>query len=144
MKKLQHNSSIKRNAKRPAQNRHKGFVLVLVVLMIAAMGAEMFVLTGISNRMLFDANDAQLEALERNLVAAGLAWARHASMESTEAFGKTVELDAASMGASGAALSVTLGVPEDRTVEVRVYTTCSRGPRTINRTHLYFLNLPAN
>jgi hypothetical protein len=126
------------------QNRCKGFVLVLVVLIIAVMGAEMLVLTGISNRMLFDANNAQLEATERNLAAAGLAWARRVSTQNTQAFGRTVELDVASMGVSGAALKVTLGVPEDKTVQVQVNTTCSRGPRTLTRTHSYFLNLPTN
>jgi hypothetical protein len=126
------------------QNRRRGFVLVLVVLIIAVMGAEMFVLTGISNRMLFDANNAQLEALERNLAAAGLAWARHAGTENAEAFGKTVQLDATSMGVSGAALSVTLGVPKDKTVQVQVNTTCSRGPLTLTRAHSYLVDLPAD
>ncbi|MHC4155878.1 MAG: hypothetical protein ACYST6_13270 [Planctomycetota bacterium] len=144
MKRLQHNPPVTRNARRPVQNRRKGFVLVLVVLIIAVMGAEMFVLSGISNRMLFDANNAQLEAIERNLTAAGLAWARYAGTQNTEAFGRTVELDVASMGVSGAALSVTLGVPKDKTVQVQVNTTCSRGPRTLTRTHSYLVNLPAN
>jgi hypothetical protein len=126
------------------QNRCKGFVLVLVVLIIAVMGAEMLVLTGISNRMLFDANNAQLEATERNLAAAGLAWARRVSTQNTEAFGRTVELDVASMGVSGAALSVTLGVQKDRTVQVQVNTNCRRGPRTLARTHSYLVNLAAN
>jgi hypothetical protein len=144
MKPTRHNCHLTRQANHSVQDRRKGFVLILIVLLIAVVGAEMFVLSGISNRMLFDSNNAQLEALERNLSAAGLTWARRASRQNTEAFGRTVELDVASMGVSGAALSVTLGVPKDKTVQVQVDTTCSRGPRTLNRTHSYLVNLPAN
>jgi len=141
MKPMRHNSNLTRQAGHCEQGRRKGFVLIFIVLLIAVVGAEMFVLTGISNRMLFDSNTAHLEALERNLSAAGLGWARHAATQNTEAFGRTVELDVTSMRASGAALSVTLGVPKDKTLEVEVNTMCRRGPRTLKRSHRYILNL---
>lgn len=140
MKPMRHNRHLTPQANRSVQDRPDGFVLILIVLLIAVVGAEMFVLSGISNRMLFDSNTAHLEALERNLSAAGLGWARHAAKQNTEAFGRTVELDVTSIEASGAALSVTLGVPQDRTVQVQVNTMCSRGPRTLKRSHTYVLD----
>ena len=58
--------------KRVKQN---GFVLVLVIAIISLIGVEMFVLAGSSNIILFQTNDAYLEACEQNLAASGLAWA---------------------------------------------------------------------
>ncbi len=58
------------------QLRQNGFVLILVITAIAAIGAEMFVLTGGANTMLFQSDTAYLQAVERTLVAIGLAWAK--------------------------------------------------------------------
>ena len=56
--------------------RRNGFVLILVVVIIAAFGLEMFVLAGASNTILFQSDSAYLNAVEHNLMESGLAWAK--------------------------------------------------------------------
>jgi len=55
------------------KEKRDGFVLVIVIITIALIGAEMFVLTGGSNTILFQTNNAYLQACQQNLIASGLA-----------------------------------------------------------------------
>jgi len=55
--------------------KQRGFVLVLIITLLALIGAEMYVLAAGSNVILSQANEAYLDACERNLVESGLAWA---------------------------------------------------------------------
>jgi hypothetical protein len=144
MKTSVNDAAITRKAGRPVQNGRQGFVLVLVVLIIAAMGAEMFVLSGLSRDMLFESDRAYLEAAEHNLALTGLAWAKdNIRRHNTELFGRKTELDAAKMGISDASLSVILDVPREGAVEVEVKTSCRRSGRTLTRRHSFGVNLPA-
>ena len=144
MKKPRHNAPITRKAGRPVQNGRQGFVLVLVVLIIAVMGAEMFVLGGLSRNMLFESDSAYLEAAERNLELTGLAWAKgNIGRRNADAFGRKTDLDTARMGISDASLGVVLGVPQEGAVDVEVNASCSRSGRTLTRSHTYHVDLSA-
>ena len=118
--------------------RQNGFVLILVIMAVAAIGAEMFILTDIAKTMLFESNTAYLEACSRNLAASGLAWAeRNSKNETKEIVDKTIKLDVTNMDIRGAALSVIIGTPRDKEVEVQINTFCNRGRRTLSRSGKY-------
>jgi hypothetical protein len=121
--------------KHPQQN---GFVLILVVVAMALIGAELFVLTDSANMVLFQTDTAYLQACRRNLVASGLAWSEwKIKNEDKETFNRTVDLDVTSMGISGATLSVNIDIPKDQEAEVQIITSCSRSRRTLKHDEKY-------
>ena len=124
------------------QLRQNGFVLILVITAIAAVGAEMFVLTGGANTMLFQSDTAYLQAVKRNLAASGLAWTeRNIKNESKEIFNRTIELNVSSMDIRNSTLTVTIGIPRDKGAEVQINTSCSRGRQTIRHKGKYRVEL---
>ena len=119
-----------------------GFVLVLVVTVIAVVGVQMFALAGIANTMQFQSHTAYLRACERNLLASGLEWARqNIQNEAGEIPGKTVELDTSGMDIRGSALGVTISMQADGQAEVRVESSCTRGRQTLNGDSKYKIHL---
>lgn len=107
--------------------QRKGFILVIVILLLAVVGLEMFVLTSGSNTILFQADTAYLQAVERDLTVSGLAWARrNINSEGGKILDKTVVLDINDMNIRSAALSVTISTPSNEEKEVRIDTSCSR------------------
>jgi len=122
--------------------RQNGFVLVLVITAIAVVGAEMFVLTGMANTILFQSDIAYLEVVERNLVASGLAWAsRNIKNQSKETFNKTIELDVTDMNIRRSTLAVIIAMPKDKQAEVQIDTSCGRGRRTLSHSDKYHIEL---
>jgi len=122
--------------------KQNGFVLVIVIMVIAIVGLEMFVLAGGSNTMLFQANNAYLQAVERNLVASGLAWAkRNVRDESKEMFDKTIDLDVTNMNIRNANLSVVIGVPSGKEIQVQLITSCSKSRQTLRSGDEYTVGL---
>jgi len=108
-----------------------GFVLLLVILALAVVAVEMFVLTNISGTMQFQSHTVYLQACERNLVASGLAWARqNIRNKGGQTAGEQVKLDVGEMNILNSALDVTISMPSDREAEVRIFSSCSRGRQT--------------
>jgi type II secretory pathway component PulK len=125
--------------KHPRQN---GFVLILVVVAIAVIGAEMIALTGSANKILFQSETAYLRACERNLVTSGLAWAkRNIKNEDKETFDRPIELDVASLSIHGATLNVKIVAPKDEEAEVQIKTSCSRDRLTLRHNDKYRIGL---
>ena len=125
--------------KHPRQN---GFVLILVVVAIALIGAEMSVLTGSANKILFQSDTAYLQACERNLVTSGLAWAkRNIKNEGKETFDRPIELDVASMSIHGATLSVNIVTQKDEEAEVQINTSCPHERWTLRHNDKYRIRL---
>ena len=122
--------------------RQNGFVLVLVITVIAVVGAEMFVLTGMANTILFQSDIAYLEVVERNLVASGLAWAsRNIKNQSKETFNKTIELDVTDMDIRRSTLAVIIAMPKDKEAEVQIDASCGHGRRTLSHSNKYHIEL---
>ncbi len=125
--------------KHPQQN---GFVLILVVVAIALIGAEMIVLTSSANKILFQSDTAYLQACERNLVTSGLAWAkRNIKNEGKETFDRPIGLDVSSMSIHGATLSVNIVTPKDEEAEVQINTSCTHERRTLRHNDKYRIRL---
>ncbi|MFQ6034586.1 MAG: hypothetical protein ACE5NM_01910 [Sedimentisphaerales bacterium] len=118
--------------------RKNGFVLILVIMVVGLIGVVMFVLTEDANTMLFQSNTAYLEAVERNLVTSGLAWAKHNLIgDKEQIFHKTIGLDVTDLNIRDANLSIVIGPGRDKEIEVEVSASCSRGRRTLRHHDRY-------
>jgi hypothetical protein len=118
------------------KKRQNGFVLVIVMVILALVGTYMIVLTNNANTLLFQADRAYLEACDQNLTASGLAWARKnigSAKTSTGAF----ELDAAAMNIRGAVIRVDVSAGKKGMLQVQVSTSCSRGRQSLNFTRKF-------
>ncbi|MFH1719483.1 MAG: hypothetical protein ABIF19_19190 [Planctomycetota bacterium] len=108
-----------------------GFVLLLVIVAIAVVAVEIFVLTNIAGTMQFQSHTVYLQACERNLLASGLSWARqNIRNRSGETFDGKIELDVGKMNIRGSALDVTISMLSDQEAEIRISSLCSRGRQT--------------
>lgn len=113
------------------KRKQNGFVLVLVITVLAVIGIQMFALAGMANTMQFQSHTAYLRACERNLLASGLGWAKqNIRDEGGEILGKMIELDVSRMNIRGSALDVTIGAQPDGNAEVQVNSSCTRGRQT--------------
>jgi hypothetical protein len=125
--------------------KRKGFVLVLVIIAVILIGIVMLILTEGSKTMIFQSNSAYLEALDRNLVASGLAWAKQSiNSENKPAFDKTIKLDVTDLNIRDAALSVCFGTIRDEEVEIELSTSCSRGRRGLQHNDKYSIQISHN
>ena len=123
-------------------SRQRGFVLTLVIVALGLMGVVMAVLAGASNTMLFHADRAQVEAVERNLTASGLAWARHQALRPDATMAaQPVELDIRAFSIPQARLAVSLAQADAESVDVRIEAGCSKGRQTARTQHQYAIDL---
>jgi len=122
--------------------RKNGFVLVLVILAMAIIGATMLVLTAGANTMVFQSNTAYLQACQRNLVASGLAWAKQQiKSQSKENLDKTIRLDVTETDIRGSTLAVFIRIPTDKEPEVQINASCTRARRTLRHDDKYRIEL---
>ncbi len=107
------------------KSRQSGFVMLIVIVILALIGMYMIVLASDANILGFQADRAYLEACQQNLTASGLAWAKkNANTAMTTSV--AVELDTADMGIKKSALSVKLSVGEKGKSQVEIKTSCSK------------------
>lgn len=110
----------------------KGFILLLVIILIALVGIVMSFLTSASNTVLYQANNMYLQACQRNLTASGLAWAKiNLQKDSSETSDKMIELDVTEMDIRGSSLAVNLSKSTQAQPQVQIRTSCSRGRKTL-------------
>jgi hypothetical protein len=102
--------------------RENGFVMLLIIVILALIGTYMIVLAGESNIFIFQADRAYLEACGYNLRASGLVWAK----QNVNAPAGVVSLDTAGMNIKGATLSVTMSAAEKGRAQIGINTSCSR------------------
>lgn len=118
--------------------RNQGAILTLVIVALILVGVVMFVLTGGANVMLFQADTAYLQAVQRSLIASGLAWARERAAQDFEAPGlEPVELDPAAFGLPGTKLIARILDVRDKTVRVHIETSCHKGRQTLKTSRDY-------
>ncbi len=119
-----------------------GFVLVLVIIVMALIGMVMFVLTEGANTTLFQSNRAYLEAVERNLIISSLTWAKqNIESQKAEIFNKTIDLDIADLNIQDATLNIAVGPARDKEAEVEISTSCSRGRRILRHHDKYKIRI---
>ena len=121
--------------------RPKGFVLVLVIVALSLTGVVMAVLTAGANTMLFHADRAQCQAVQRNLQASGLAWARHHITEpNASAADGPIVLDTAVLSDRPATLTVAFLPADAGPQQCQIDSTCSRGRQTLSTTQTHILS----
>lgn len=118
--------------------RNQGTVLTLVLVAVMLAGVVMFILTEGSNTMLFQADGAYLRAVQRDLIASGLAWARektlsHGEVQSTD----PIELDTAAFGVPNAKLVVRILEVQNGTAQVSIETSCHKGRQTLRTSRTF-------
>ena len=119
-------------------SKNKGFVLILVIMLIGLIGIIVSVLTEASNTMVFQSNKTYLRACERNLIASGLAWSKiNLQKESGDIPGKMIELDVTEMNIRGSSLTINPGSPAETRPQVQIRTSCSRGRQTLTGDRTY-------
>ncbi len=124
-------------------SRQRGFSLTFVIIALILVGVGMSVLAGGSKVMLFYADRAYVQAVERNLTASGLAWVRaKASAQADLPVGEPVELDVAAFGCPNARLAVQVLDVREGKARVRIDTSCSKGRNTLNASGNYTLAIP--
>jgi len=121
-----------------SEARRSGFILVYVIMLLAITAVVMLVLTEGSNTMLFQADAAYLQALDRNLAASGLAWARHQAARGEPATAGPVSLETRSLGNSRAVLAVEIARRGDAT-GCHIETSAAKGRQSISKSRQYVL-----
>lgn len=120
------------------KSRQNGFVMILVIVAISLIAMVMYLLAGGANTMMFQSDTAELRAVERNLTASGLGWAKwNIKNQNEKTFDKTIELDVDNMNIRSSALSVTIHAPTGRRPQVRISTRVSRRRRTLKNAGEY-------
>ncbi len=121
-------------------SRNHGAILTFVIVALMLMGVVMFVLTGGTNTMLFEADTAYVQAVERSLVASGLAWAKERASSNVGAPNReSVELNTAAFGLPGTKLVVQMLGVQDNTAKIHIETLCHKGRRTLHTARDYRL-----
>ncbi len=121
-------------------NREKGFILVLVIAILAAIAAVMFLIADDANTMLFQSDTAHLRAAQRNLTASALAWARHnVGNEASETLNKPITLDTTTLSTRPATLSITINAAESGKPKAQITTSTTRKRRTLKSRNKYTL-----
>ena len=117
-----------------------GFVLILGIVAIALAGAAVLVLTGLASALLFDANQAYLEAYNRNLTASALVWAQHNRDELNDS-SKTeqIQLDISHLNIPDGDLRITPLEPRKRTTRIQINTECRREAMKLKRSDVYLI-----
>jgi len=120
-----------------------GSVLALVIVLLGLVAMALLVLTESSNTMLFQADQAYLRAVERNLTASGLAWAQHNVTDSNEPLGQEpVPLDVAPLSTRAASLTISVVEAGDRQATVHITTSCTKTRQTQSAAQDYVISLP--
>ena len=116
--------------------------MVLVIVALSLVAVVMLVLTEGANTMLFHADRAYLEAVERNLTVSGLAWARQETAQrDAAASAAPIELDVSRLKGPQAALTVSFVRVESAAATVQVGTRCAKGRHVFQTADEYVLNL---
>ena len=108
----------------------KGFVLILVIVILSLVEVCMIVLACNANTFIFQADRDYLEACRQNLVASGLCWAKK-NVDAPKTTAGVIELDTADLNIKTATLSVAVSEKHKGTAQVEINTSCSRGRQTI-------------
>ena len=124
------------------QEKKAGFVMVIIIVMIALVTVEMFALTGGSNTILFQADNAYLEAVEQNLIASGLAWAeKNIKQRDQESVYKPVILDTFDMSIPRSTLTVTVSTPRKEGADIQIESSVSRNRQSLRHKKKYRIKL---
>ncbi len=120
----------------------KGVVLFIIIIILAFIGTVLFLLTDVSNKIIFQTNKAFLESAERNMISSGLAWAKqNIEKGNIKKAGEEIQLDTAGIGIRNAQLTVTIEKITHKQVYIAVHTSCSLGSQNLKNIQKYQIAL---
>ena len=109
------------------QHRKKnGFVLILVITIMAMLTASLGLATMATNSMSYSTNRAYMRACNRNLLASGAAWAQHnAPRLAQEHQSREFSLDIDEMAVPGGQITVAVTAIRDG-IRIELNSSCER------------------
>jgi hypothetical protein len=117
-----------------------GFVLLVVIMILFLLASELFFLTGGSNKIAFQTNQAFLQAVEQNMIAGGLAWAGYNIKEGNiKNAGSEIQLDAGGLGIQNARLTAAIEKIAGKQAEVIINTSCDFGRYSLKSSKKYIV-----
>ena len=111
--------------------RQGGFIMLIVIAILALIGLYMIILASDANIFGFQADRAYLEACQQNLTASGLNWAKKNVGTSKTAIGP-IELDTSDMRIKNAVLRVKLTAGEKGKSQVEIDASCSKARQRLS------------
>ncbi|MHC4264582.1 MAG: hypothetical protein ACYSUK_01460 [Planctomycetota bacterium] len=116
-----------------------GMVMIMAILTLASASMTLFVLTGGSNKLMFQTDDAYLHACQDNLKASAIAWAEINAQQ--EAGYKEIQLDIIEMNIPRSELTVKISTPENKKTQLDVMASCSKARNTLTRKYTYQIDV---
>jgi hypothetical protein len=106
------------------------------------MGTVLFVLTDVSNKIIFQTNRALLDTVQQNMISSGIAWAKY-NIENgnIKKMPKEIQLDTPCIGTRDAQLTVTIEKIAHRQAQVLINTSCSFGSQILKHKDRYQIAL---
>jgi hypothetical protein len=121
-----------------SNKKHKGFTLLLVIMLIPLATAGLLIIGAGSNTMASDTTRAYLQAGERNLAASGKAWVQQAAVTKNAKLQKDrIELDIERLGLIEGNMEISVVEQDVEKVVVEIKTYCARGRKHVRQTHEY-------
>ena len=115
-------------------------MLILAVVAIALVGAALLILAGLANSLRFDANQAYLQACDRNLAGSAMAWTQH-NRDKIRDSSKTgqIQLDISRLNIPDGDLRITLLKLRRRSLRLQINTECRREAMELKRSDVYLV-----
>ena len=116
-----------------------GMVMIMAILTLTSASMTLFVLTGGSNKLMFQTDDAYLHACQDNIKASALAWAEvNTQQENAE---KEIQLDITEMNIPRSELTVKISIPKNQKAQLDVTASCSKARNTLTRKYTYQIDV---
>ena len=117
----------------------RGFVLLIVIMILIFMGTVLFVLTEVSNKITFQTNRVFLETVEQNMISSGIAWTKYNIENGNKNIVKEIQLDTAGIGTRNSQLTVTVEEIARKQTEIAVNTSCGFGSQSFKHNKKYIV-----
>jgi hypothetical protein len=121
------------------RTRHKGFILLYVVMILSLIGLAMVLLSYSSKIMAFESTTAYLEASSRNLTLSGVAWANHNRERLSQAGDDVIQLDTGELKITRSLCNMNIIKADESDVEIEVIVSCGRGRRELESSRKFTL-----
>jgi hypothetical protein len=110
------------------KKRNDGFIMLIVICILALIAIYMILLTSDANTFIFQSDRAYLEACRQNLIASALNWAE----KNTDAAISPVELNTSGMGIKNAVLKVKVISVEKGKSQIEINASCSKARQRLS------------
>lgn len=112
--------------------------MVFVIAMLALIGIEIFILTAVSNTLVFEANQSYLDASQNNLLASAYAWAQKNALALPDKnLNTAIQLNSDNMDAPHSTLTIVVSTPRNNQARVQINTSSTKARLTLKASKIY-------